>query len=91
MTRKVPLKAIEEYLNSIGFTIQSTCQAYTDEFHTSFESTTALPSLEEEGGGEDKNQWFYIKNSLLALTCVITAALAAGLTMGLVSQELLDL
>lgn len=90
MTREVPLKAIEEYLNSIGFSIQSTCQAYTDEFYTSFEPTTALPSL-EEGDEDDKNQWFYIKNSLLALICVITAALAAGLTMGLVSQELLDL
>jgi hypothetical protein len=43
---------------------------------------------EQEGETENPN---YIKNSLLALICVTVAALAAGLTMGLLSQELLDL
>jgi hypothetical protein len=45
---------------------------------------------EEEGESPD-NYWFYIINASLALFCVCVAALAAGLTMGLVSQEIIDL
>ena len=46
---------------------------------------------EEEGESEMKTKSFYIKNGLMATLCIIIAALAAGLTMGLLSQELLDL
>jgi metal transporter CNNM len=34
-----------------------------------------------------QEDWFYIKNGLLALTCVVVAALAAGLTMALMSLD----
>ena len=40
--------------------------------------------LHVEGPQED---WFYIKNGLLAAMCVVIAALAAGLTMGLMSLD----
>ncbi len=46
-----------------------------------------------EGKGEEKNESkkaMYI-NAFMAVFCVCVAALAAGLTMGLLSQELLDL
>jgi metal transporter CNNM len=37
-----------------------------------------------EGAEED---WFYLRNGLLATLCVVVAALAAGLTMGLMSLD----
>jgi metal transporter CNNM len=37
-----------------------------------------------EGAEED---WFYLRNSLLSTLCVVVAALAAGLTMGLMSLD----
>jgi len=36
-------------------------------------------------------QWFYISNGILAAMCVVIAAMAAGLTMGLLSLDELDL
>jgi metal transporter CNNM len=38
----------------------------------------------EEGAEED---WFYLRNGLLSTLCVVVAALAAGLTMGLMSLD----
>lgn len=35
----------------------------------------------------EQEDWFYIKNAILATVCVTTAALAAGLTMGLMSLD----
>jgi len=52
------------------------------------------PGLEDEiaySEYENVDTMFLVKNGLGAFTCVIIAALAAGLTMGLVSLEVLDL
>mmetsp|Transcript_22932 Transcript_22932/g.33846 ORF Transcript_22932/g.33846 Transcript_22932/m.33846 type:complete len:591 (+) Transcript_22932:33-1805(+) len=50
--------------------------------------TDAAPSTEAT---ESKDVVFYIQNGLLAFLCVCTAALAAGLTLGLLSIEPLSL
>lgn len=86
-TEKRPsLDEVEIFLHSIGYSLQDTCKGlalhFPDELHSR--------SLEDEEDIEDTDQFFYI-NGIMAFTCVIVAALAAGLTMGLVSQELLDL
>jgi len=47
--------------------------------------------LSETDEDSSEDDWFYVKNSLLALACVSVAAMAAGLTMGLVSMEAIDL
>jgi len=36
---------------------------------------------------EGENQWMYLSNGIFSLLCVVTAALAAGLTMGLLSLD----
>ena len=69
------LEEVEEYLHSIGYSLTA-----------SSDGNSILRTLEE-----GKDQWFYIQNGIMAFICVTVAALAAGLTMGLVSQELLDL
>jgi len=67
------------------------CHPSSDEFSPFFPHCDDVPLLEEDvrflhavGQQED---WFYIKNGLLAATCVTIAALAAGLTMGLLSLD----
>mmetsp|Transcript_5551 Transcript_5551/g.6234 ORF Transcript_5551/g.6234 Transcript_5551/m.6234 type:complete len:182 (-) Transcript_5551:137-682(-) len=40
---------------------------------------------------EEKEEGGYLPNAVMAFMCVSVAALAAGLTMGLMSQEVLDL
>ena len=76
------LEEVEKYLQSIGY---SSLIASSD-------GKSILRTLEEdEESSYEQDQWFYIQNGIMALVCVIVAALAAGLTMGLVSQELLDL
>jgi metal transporter CNNM len=45
------------------------------------------PSSGEDEEEEDHDQWFYITHAACALACVVTAALAAGLTMGLLSLD----
>jgi len=47
--------------------------------------------IDEEVIEEVRSHWFYILNTLLSFLCVTVAALAAGLTMGLLSLEELDL
>jgi Mg2+/Co2+ transporter CorB len=43
--------------------------------------------LQEAFEEEDEDVWFLISYALCALACVIVAALAAGLTMGLLSLD----
>jgi hypothetical protein len=43
--------------------------------------------LQEAFEEEDEDVWFFISHVLCALACVIVAALAAGLTMGLLSLD----
>lgn len=77
-------------LASIG---ASVCHPTSNEYSPAVPHCNDIPSfLEEEderflhavGVQED---WFYIKNGLLAALCVTTAAIAAGLTMGLMSLD----
>jgi metal transporter CNNM len=51
------------------------------------ESTHAGSTEGEEEPSFEDDPWFYIIHALCALICVITAALAAGLTMGLLSLD----
>jgi len=75
------LQEVERYLHSIGYSLIK-----------SSEGQSILRTLEEESDDIfNKDQWFYIQNGIMACVCVTVAALAAGLTMGLVSQEMLDL
>jgi metal transporter CNNM len=71
---------VKEYLLSIGFNLQDVCEAETA-------SKRVLETLEVQEGQSP----FFLINCIMAVFCVLVAALAAGLTMGLVSQELLDL
>ena len=71
---------VKENLLSIGFNLQDVCEAETA-------SKRVLETLEVQDGQSP----FFLINCIMALFCVLVAALAAGLTMGLVSQELLDL
>jgi len=80
------LQEVESYLHSIGYTLQDTCNG-----HSTLYTPGRFLEEEEEDYMDDKDEWFFIQNGLFAFFCVSVAALAAGLTMGLVSQELLDL
>jgi metal transporter CNNM len=52
------------------------------------EEGTHIPSTEgEEVPSIEDDPWFYILHAFCALLCVTTAALAAGLTMGLLSLD----
>ena len=46
---------------------------------------------EEEEDDEEEGEGNYIQNGIAACICITLGALAAGLTMGLLSQDLLDL
>ena len=65
---------------------------YSDDVGLSFDGVD-LPGSSQwrylaEGGAEkEEDDWFYLRNSLLATMCVVMAALAAGLTMGLMSID----
>ena len=100
----VSFAQVEAYLNSIGYTIDNLCQQhYTshnygndnvvsdslNQSHRSF--VRRLDEKQEEEEQEEEEQSNYIQNIILAFICVTIAALAAGLTMGLLSLELLDL
>ena len=75
------IQEVERYLHSIGYSLLK-----------SSEGQSILRTLEEEGDDLfNRGKWFYIQNGIMAFVCVTVAALAAGLTMGLVSQEMLDL
>ncbi len=52
---------------------------------------TQQPNAEAQDENENSNLVFILTNSLLSLACVIFAALAAGLTMGLLSLDPLSL
>jgi metal transporter CNNM len=45
------------------------------------------PATEEEEPSFEDDPWFYVIHAVCALACVTTAALAAGLTMGLLSLD----
>ena len=100
----VSFAQVEAYLNSIGYTIDNLCQQhYTsnnygndnvvsdslNQSHRSF--VRRLDEKQEEEEQKEEEQSNYIQNIILAFICVTIAALAAGLTMGLLSLELLDL
>jgi len=55
------------------------------------EHQTHQPNDRVQDENENSNLVFILSNSLLSLTCVIFAALAAGLTMGLLSLDPLSL
>ena len=81
---------VEVYLKSIGVTIGDVCGYH---HQTLPHRDLTADGLDENNAIEEKKEKTreeYI-NSLLAFLCVTVAALAAGLTMGLLSQELLDL
>jgi hypothetical protein len=80
------LEEASDILASLG--IHSLCHPTSDEFAPSFpicsfETTATHRALLVEG----EEDWFYIRNGILALVCVCVAALAAGLTMGLMSLD----
>jgi hypothetical protein len=74
--KRPSLQEVELYLHSIGYTLQDTCQGHS----LSFSPDSTARMLEEETNAEDKDQFFYIKNGLLAFACVAIAALAAGVS-----------
>jgi len=84
------LEEVEILLQSNGYSIHEVCQSHeyakpSADFRILGEAS--FPAEEELQG----DIWYYITNSGLAFLCVTVAALAAGLTMGLVSQDVLDL
>lgn len=67
------------------------CHPTSDEFSPVFPKCNDFSFLDEDerflhAVGEQED-WFFIKNGLMAATCVTVAALAAGLTMGLLSLD----
>ena len=89
MDRDSVLAEAASLLATIGAT--GFCHPKSDEFSPFFPLCDEN-FLQKEGGRTlhavgPQEDWFYIKNSLLALTCVVVAALAAGLTMGLMSLD----
>jgi len=78
--QKYNIPEIETYLNSIGYTLHKSCN-----------SNLSTRVLESNPSPEEEDCWYYFRNGAMALVCVVIAAMAAGLTMGLVSQEILDL
>lgn len=55
------------------------------------ESTHSRFLAEEGESTVKKTKWFYIQNTIMVVICVSCAAMAAGLTMGLLSLDVLDL
>lgn len=92
MASQAVLEEAASLLASIG--VQGLCHQTSDDFNPFFPRCNDILLLEQE---EDtsrflhavgpQDDWFYIKNGLLAFTCVVVAALAAGLTMGLMSLD----
>lgn len=67
------------------------CHPTSDDFSPYFSKCGDIPLVEEDerflSAVGEQEDWFYIKNCLLATLCVTVAALAAGLTMGLMSLD----
>jgi metal transporter CNNM len=79
--QRYTIQEIETYLDSIGYILLK-----------SGTNDSAARALEIDVSFDaEQDEWYYFRNGALALVCVVLAALAAGLTMGLVSQEILDL
>jgi Hemolysins and related proteins containing CBS domains len=78
--QKYTIQEIETYLNSIDYTLLKIGR-----------NDSAARALEIGVSSDEEDEWYYFRNGCMALMCVVLAALAAGLTMGLVSQEILDL
>ena len=89
---------LKEYNTVFSSCSQVALNQIYDHRHKRFqEAETEETGIEKNGetgnweGGTNKDGWFYIKNGICAFSCVVIAALAGGLTMGLLSLELLDL
>lgn len=82
------LQEVASLLESIG--ASGLCHPTSDEFSSFFPQCNDFLRREDErfllAVGEHED-WFYIKNGLMAAICVTVAALAAGLTMGLLSLD----
>ena len=82
------------------FGIDDLCHPASDEFAPQFPKCALTSSLDrrelltDEDGDEDetsKDSQYIIQNSLMAVLCVLIAAVAAGLTLGLLSIDPLNL
>jgi len=84
-------------LVSVGVDTERLCHRGSEEYDSvippCIDATPVNGRVLHEHGeeGTTKNTMFYVRNSCMALLCVLSAALAAGLTMGLLSLEVLDL
>ena len=67
------LEEVDIYLNSIGYTCKGGGSL-------SFSNDDPGRILEKEIEEGEEDQFFYIKNGLLAFVCVVVAALAAGVS-----------
>ena len=93
LVKEARMKDALAYLDSIGVAPNELTEYY-------IATTSDIPdrrmeeeseSPEEKSDSPEKDLVFYVTNGCMAFACVCVAALAAGLTMGLVSQEILDL
>mmetsp|Transcript_23085 Transcript_23085/g.34371 ORF Transcript_23085/g.34371 Transcript_23085/m.34371 type:complete len:550 (+) Transcript_23085:142-1791(+) len=89
LTPPLSMTDVERHLSSIGTTVDDVCGYH---YHRGLNTDGDQVNDAEEGEGEKvrSKQVIYI-NTAMSIFCVCVAALAAGLTMGLLSQELLDL
>ena len=91
------LREAVDFLETVG--ISGLCHPTSNDFAPLFPHCDVAGSLHQRGLATEesanelwsKDDWFYIQNSLLAALCVCTAALAAGLTLGLLSLDPLNL
>mmetsp|Transcript_792 Transcript_792/g.1246 ORF Transcript_792/g.1246 Transcript_792/m.1246 type:complete len:584 (-) Transcript_792:125-1876(-) len=74
-----------DLLTSIGAT--GWCHPTSDEYGPALPICESAGTAGEEEESVNKDEFFYWKNGILASACVVTAALAAGLTMGLLSID----
>lgn len=87
-----------ELLETVGIT--DLCHPSSNDFAPHFPKCTIINSIEprwlvanvtDEDDLGPRNAGFYVQNILMAVLCVCTAALAAGLTLGLLSLDPLNL
>mmetsp|Transcript_11165 Transcript_11165/g.14034 ORF Transcript_11165/g.14034 Transcript_11165/m.14034 type:complete len:170 (-) Transcript_11165:50-559(-) len=79
---KPTMEDIELYLKSIGIKNNDFCE---------YQRRIQQGEQQQQREEEEKEEGGYLPNAVMAFMCVSVAALAAGLTMGLMSQEVLDL
>jgi len=82
-------------LDSVGIDTELLCHRGSEEYDSilpaCFDETLVNGRILRELEEETKTSWFYVRNCFMVFLCVMGAALAAGLTMGLLSLEVLDL